>query len=120
VNLDDLMSQIPIGDLAAQLGVSDAEAEEAVKAALPALLGGMQANAQDPAGAASLEHALTQHDGSLLEGGVDLAQVDTDDGRRSSRTCSGTTRALSSTSSAASAASAGARSPSSCRCSRRC
>jgi hypothetical protein len=82
VNLDELMSQIPIGDLAAQLGVSDAEAEEAVKASLPALVGGMQANAQDPAGAASLKQALAQHDGSLLEGGVDLAQVDTTDGEK--------------------------------------
>ena len=53
-----------------------------MRAALPALVGGMQANAQDPAGAASLQRALGQHDGSLLEGGVDLGQVDTDDGAK--------------------------------------
>ena len=81
-NIDDLMAQIPIGQLASQLGVSEAEAEQAVRAALPALVGGMQANAQDPAGAASLQRAIGQHDGSLLEGGVDLGQVDTDDGAK--------------------------------------
>ena len=81
-NIDDLMGQIPIGQLASQLGVSEAEAEQAVRAALPALVSGMQANAQDPAGAASLQHALGQHDGSLLDGGVDLGQVDTDDGAK--------------------------------------
>ena len=81
-NIDDLMAQIPIGQLASQLGVSEAEAEQAVRAALPALVGGMQANAQDPAGAASLQRAIGQHDGTLLEGGVDLGQVDTDDGAK--------------------------------------
>ena len=81
-SVDDLMGQIPMGQLASQLGVSEAEAEEAVRAALPALLSGMQANAQDPAGAASLQHALGQHDGSLLDGGIDLDQVDTDDGAK--------------------------------------
>lgn len=81
-NIDDLMGQIPIGELASQLGVSEAEAEQAVRAALPALVGGMQVNAQDPAGAASLQRALGQHDGSLLAGGVDLGQVDTDDGAK--------------------------------------
>ena len=81
-SIDELISQIPIGQLAGQLGVSEAEAEQAVREALPALVGGMQANAQDPAGAASLERALGQHDGTLLEGGVDLAQVDTADGEK--------------------------------------
>src|SRR5688500_1034932 len=57
--IDELMSQIPIGQLAGQLGVSEAEAEQAVRTALPALLGGMQANAQDPAGEASLAQALS-------------------------------------------------------------
>jgi hypothetical protein len=80
--IDDLVGQIPIGQLAAQLGVSEDEAERAVRAALPALLGGMQANAGDPAGAASLARALGDHDGSLLEGGADLGQVDSDDGAR--------------------------------------
>jgi len=80
--IDELMGQIPIGQLAGQLGVSEQEAEQAVRAALPALIGGMQANAQDPGGAASLQRALGEHDGSLLDGGVDLDQVDTADGAK--------------------------------------
>lgn len=79
-NIDDLLSQIPIGELASRLGVGEDEAAEAVRNVVPALLGGMQANAADPAGAASLANALGQHDGSLLDGGVDLNQVDTADG----------------------------------------
>lgn len=81
-NIDDLLSQIPIGQLAGQLGLSEPDTEQAVRQALPALVEGMKANASDPAGAASLEKALGQHDGSLLEGGIDLAQVDTTDGEK--------------------------------------
>jgi hypothetical protein len=81
-SIDDLMAQIPIAQLAGQLGVSEDEARDAVRAALPALVGGMQANAQDPAGAASLQHAIGQHDGSLLDGGIDFDQVDTADGEK--------------------------------------
>ncbi|MGH9117110.1 MAG: DUF937 domain-containing protein [Acidimicrobiales bacterium] len=81
-DIDALVSQIPIDQLAGQLGVSEAETEQAVRQALPALLGGMNANAQDPAGAASLARALGQHDDNLLEGGIDFSQVDTDDGQK--------------------------------------
>lgn len=80
--IDELLSQIPMSQLASQLGVGEAEAEQAVRTALPALLVGMEANAQDPAGAASLANALGQHDGSLLDGGIDLGQVDTEDGSK--------------------------------------
>jgi hypothetical protein len=66
--------------LARQLGVDERTAEAATRKALPALLGGMKANAQDPAGAASLGKAVGDHDPSVLEGGVDLGQVDTEDG----------------------------------------
>ncbi|MGH8823104.1 MAG: DUF937 domain-containing protein [Jiangellaceae bacterium] len=79
-NLDDILSQIPMDQLARQLGVDEGTAEQAARQALPALLGGMQANAQDPAGAASLRRAVGEHDTSLLDGGVDLQQVDTVDG----------------------------------------
>ena len=81
-DIDDLMSQIPMSELASQLGMSEEDTKKAVSSALPALLGGLQANAADPAGAASLEKALGQHDGSLLEGGIDLTQVDTTDGEK--------------------------------------
>jgi hypothetical protein len=81
-SIDDIMATIPISALARQLGVDDATAESAVREALPALVGGMQANAEDPAGAASLAGAVGQHSPKLVDGGVDLADVDTDDGER--------------------------------------
>lgn len=79
--LDDLIAQIPMDQLAAQLGVERAEAEQATRTALPALLGGLEANANDEGGKASLLEALGQH-GPELDGGVDLSSVDTDDGQK--------------------------------------
>jgi len=76
---DEILSQIPLDQLAQQLGVDEATAEQAVRQAVPALLGGMEANARDPGGAASLERALGQHAGSPLEG-LDLGSIDTADG----------------------------------------
>ncbi|MFC7447797.1 DUF937 domain-containing protein [Rhodococcus daqingensis] len=82
-SLDDLLSQIPISQIATKLGVDENTASAAVKAAIPTLVGGLEANAQDPAGAASLESALAQHsDPALLTGGVDIDQVDEADGEK--------------------------------------
>lgn len=83
MNLDDLISQIPIGQVAQMLGISEEQAAETVRAAVPALVGGMAANANDPDGAASLAKAFDRHAddvGGL--GGFDLGSVDTDDGSK--------------------------------------
>jgi hypothetical protein len=80
--VDDILSQIPISQLAGQLGVDEATAEQATRQALPALLGGMEANAQDPKGAQSLADALGQHSPALVQGGVNLDEVDTNDGEK--------------------------------------
>ena len=81
--IDQLLAQIPIEQLAEQLGVDEAQAQEATRAALPALLGGLQANVADPAGALSLGQALQQHDGSLFGDDVaDLGGIDTADGQK--------------------------------------
>lgn len=74
--VDEIVSQIPIGQLAAHLGIDEKSAEEAVRSAVPALLGGLAANAQDPGGAASLQQALAQH----VNDPLDLAAVDVEDG----------------------------------------
>jgi hypothetical protein len=92
INFDDLLSRIPMDQLARQLGVDEQTARNATTQALPALLGGMQANAQDPAGAASLSSALRQHDDNLLDGGVDVAQVDANDGDKIVRNVFGDNR----------------------------
>ena len=78
--IDDLLAQIPMDQLARQLGVTPDQAEELARQALPALVGGMEANAQTPGGDTSLAEAIRQHDDGLLDGGVDLDQVDTVDG----------------------------------------
>ena len=75
---DDIASQLPIQQLAAQVGEDPAEVERAVHTILPALLGGLQANAADPGGAASLVQALGQH----ADDPLDLSQVDTADGAK--------------------------------------
>ena len=80
--VDEILGSIPLGQLAAQLGTDESTAEAAARSALPALLGGLHANAQDPAGAASLTEALGQHSPSLVEGGVDLDQVDVGQGEQ--------------------------------------
>jgi len=80
--IDDLLAQIPMDQLARQLGVEPDEAEELTRQALPALLGGMEANAQEPGGETSLAEAVGQHDDDLLDGGVDLDRIDTDDGQK--------------------------------------
>jgi hypothetical protein len=80
--VDDILADVPMDQLAAQLGVDQATAEQAARQAIPALLGGMQANSQDPAGAMSLAAALGDHPSDLIDGGVDLNQVDPNDGEK--------------------------------------
>ncbi len=80
--IDDILATIPINSLADQLGVDPATAESAVREALPALVGGMQANAADPQGAASLAGAVESHSPTLVDGGVNLDDVDTADGEK--------------------------------------
>lgn len=81
--LDELARQLPIGAIAKKLGVSEAEAKDAVDEALPALVSGLAANSATPQGEKSLEKALQKHSGtSLLEGGVNVDDVDTNDGEK--------------------------------------
>lgn len=79
-DIDDLLAQLPFDQIADQLGVSPDQARAASAQALPALLHGLAANAEDEAGAASIERALGQH--TPLRGTVDLGQVDAGDGEK--------------------------------------
>jgi hypothetical protein len=80
--IEGLMKELPIGDIAQRLGVDEATARQAIDRALPTLFGGLQANAQDPAGERSIAEAVSQHPPSLVEGGVNLSDVDESDGER--------------------------------------
>lgn len=72
--IQQLIGQIPVQQVAQQAGVDEAEARQAIEAIVPALVGGMQANAHDPSGAQSLAGALGAHQGNLdqrLAGDID-------------------------------------------------
>lgn len=80
--LQDILGQIPVDQIADMLGTDRQSAQAAVEAAVPTLLAGLHNNAQAPEGAASLESALVQHQDGLVDGGVDAARVDTADGEK--------------------------------------
>lgn len=80
--VDEILQNLPIDQLAQQVGAEPEEVQQAAQAALPALLGGLQANAQDPGGASSIVEALGQHDDDLATGQIDLGQVDPADGQK--------------------------------------
>ncbi|PPF33605.1 DUF937 domain-containing protein [Pseudoclavibacter sp. AY1H1] len=81
-DITELLALIPVDDIAGKLGVDKQTAQHGIQAALPTLIGGLQANAADPAGAASLEHALAKKDTTLVDGRVSLADIDTNDGQK--------------------------------------
>ena len=78
-DIQDLFDHLQIDQLAAQVGGDPADVSKAVGAALPALLMGMGANAQDSSGEASLFEALSQHVGRSAS---DLDAVDEADGAK--------------------------------------
>ena len=75
---DEILGQVPMQQLASQLGVDESEVELAARTALPALLGGLQANAHDPSGAQSLASALSAHQGASVS---NLDDIDEQDGQ---------------------------------------
>jgi len=81
-DIQELLGQSPVQQIASLLGTDTASAQAAVEAAVPTLLAGMQNNAQAPGGAAALESELARHRNGLADGGVDPSQVDTQDGEK--------------------------------------
>jgi hypothetical protein len=79
-DLDALLKQIPIGQIAKKLGVDDDVARDAVEKVLPTIVAGLSANSKDSAGAASLEKALVKHEARRTPGSVD--EIDTADGEK--------------------------------------
>ncbi|MFN8228654.1 MAG: DUF937 domain-containing protein [Mycobacterium sp.] len=80
--LDDLISQIPIADIASKLGADQGEVASAVQQLVPALVGGLQVNVQDDKiDSSKLEEAVSSHAVSgLLDGGVNVNDVDENEG----------------------------------------
>ncbi len=50
--LDDLLKALPLDQIAGKLGVDAGTAQSAIGGLLPAILGGLNANAEEPQGAA--------------------------------------------------------------------
>lgn len=68
--LDAVQQQLgpdTIQQMSNALGADPNATSNAVSLALPALLGGLSQNAAQPQGAAALDNALNQHDGSILD-----------------------------------------------------
>src|SRR5690606_8996674 len=79
-DLSSLMKQIPVGDIAKQLGIDESVAEAAVQQIVPGLVAGLAANAEDPKGAASLTKALSHDRGQVHKKSV--KDIDTADGKK--------------------------------------
>lgn len=80
---DQILSQIPIAQLASRLGTDEQTAREAAEAALPTLLAGLTNEAQDPGRADGLATAVQRdHDPATLEAEDPLDRVDADEGDR--------------------------------------
>ncbi|GAA1615203.1 DUF937 domain-containing protein [Leucobacter chromiireducens] len=79
-DLDSLLQNIPLGELAAKFGVDENTIGAAVQQALPGLIGGMAVNASDADGASKLESALQKH--QPADGAVSLENIDTADGEK--------------------------------------
>lgn len=81
-DLDELFNQIPTQEIAAKLGVDEGEVNSAVKTLVPALVGGIQHNvAADDIDSSKLESDVAQQgESGLLEGGVNVEQVDSHQG----------------------------------------
>ncbi len=81
-DLDDLIKQIPVADIASRLGANEGEVNSAIKTLVPALVGGIQQNVQtEDIDSSELESAVAEQGASgLLDGGVSVDQVDANQG----------------------------------------
>ena len=79
-DLNALLDQIPVGDIAQQLGIDEDTAEAAVKQVLPGLVGGLAANAKrDDKSAEMLTNTLKHHNKGVVKS---VKDVDVADGKK--------------------------------------
>ena len=81
-DLEELFNQIPTQEIASKLGVDEGEVNSAIKTLVPALVGGIQQNVQaDDIDSSKLESDVAQQgESGLLDGGVNVDQVDAHQG----------------------------------------
>lgn len=80
MDIDEILKQVPISDIAQKLGVSDDVARQAVQEGGTALIGGLAKNAQTDEGSAAIEQALAKHGG--FSGAASVDDVDQADGEK--------------------------------------
>jgi len=80
--LDELFAQIPVADIASKIGADQGEVNTAIRTLVPALVGGLAENVQsNEIDSSKLESAVAEQGQSdLLDGGVNVDQVDTKQG----------------------------------------
>jgi hypothetical protein len=80
--LDDLFAEIPVQDIASKIGADEGEVNNAIRTLVPALVGGLAENVQaNEIDSTELESAVAQQGASgLLDGGVNVDQVDANEG----------------------------------------
>ncbi|MEU6581984.1 DUF937 domain-containing protein [Nocardia sp. NPDC046763] len=81
-SFDDLLSNVPVAQIAEKLGVDEATAKTAIDAAVPVLLGGFQTQVGNPEVGLNLESEVAGQPHGLLDGGVDMSQVDVSNGNQ--------------------------------------
>src|SRR6478752_10013425 len=80
--LDELFAQIPVQDIASKVGADEGEVNNAIRTLVPALVGGLAQNVQsNDIDSSKLESAVAQQgESGLLDGGVNVDQVDEKEG----------------------------------------
>lgn len=78
MDLDEILKQVPIDDIAEKFGVSTDVARQAVQEGSAAIVGGLAQNAATPAGSSAIEDALNRHGG--FSGASKVDDVDQADG----------------------------------------
>lgn len=78
--LDDILTQVPLNDVAAKLGVSEEEAKVAVEQGGAVLLSGLAKNAETEEGSAAIQNALKKHRG--VTGAAKVDDIDQTDGNK--------------------------------------
>ena len=80
--LDELFAQIPVQDIASKVGADEGEVNNAIRTLVPALVGGLAQNVQsNDIDSSKLESAVAQQgESGLLDGGVNVEQVDEKEG----------------------------------------
>ncbi|UNK70394.1 DUF937 domain-containing protein [Microbacterium sp. H1-D42] len=80
MDLDAILKQVPIDDIAERFGVSQDVARQAVEEGGAALLGGLAKNAETPEGSSAIEQALSRHEG--FTGASKVDDIDAADGEK--------------------------------------